>query len=123
MINQKVVREILAQLFFIESNSIVHKRKSIYPFTQILGMLKIFLLLIKGYQSLISPLIPKSCRFYPSCSQYAKESLQIHGWKKGLILTLLRLVKCGPWHPGGVDLPKESKARCRHRDGGEKVDH
>ena len=88
-------------------------------------MLKnLLILLIKGYQKFISPLIGKSCRFYPSCSHYAKEALEVHGASKGIILTLKRLLKCGPWHPGGVDLvPKESKAHPQHRDDGETANH
>ena len=59
--------------------------------------------LIKGYQNWISPFLPASCRFYPSCSQYALESYQKLGFCRATSLSLLRLLKCNPFHPGGVD--------------------
>ncbi len=59
--------------------------------------------LARGYQLLISPLLPPSCRFYPSCSNYAIEALQRHGAAKGLWLALRRVARCNPWHPGGHD--------------------
>jgi len=62
----------------------------------------LFLLLIKGYQLCISPFMGSSCRFYPTCSCYAKEAIQKYGALKGGYLTFLRLLKCGPWHPGGI---------------------
>ena len=62
-----------------------------------------FLLLIKIYQSLISPILGPSCRFTPTCSQYAKEALKKHGLLKGLYLTLNRLSSCHPWGKSGHD--------------------
>ena len=59
--------------------------------------------LIKGYRYWISPFLPASCRFYPSCSQYALESFQKLGFCRATYLSLLRLLKCNPFHPGGVD--------------------
>ncbi|MHA6797266.1 membrane protein insertion efficiency factor YidD [Pseudonocardia bannensis] len=59
--------------------------------------------LLRGYQRWISPALPPSCRFYPSCSAYAVESLQVHGVLRGTWLTVRRLLRCGPWHPGGID--------------------
>jgi putative membrane protein insertion efficiency factor len=59
--------------------------------------------LIRSYQVLISPLIPPSCRFYPSCSQYAVEAIARHGAPRGVWLTALRLLRCQPLHPGGFD--------------------
>ena len=61
-------------------------------------------LLVRGYQVWISPMLMPSCRFYPSCSAYAVEALQVHGAARGTWLTVRRLLRCGPWHPGGVDL-------------------
>lgn len=58
---------------------------------------------IHAYRRWISPLLPPSCRFYPSCSAYAVEALTIHGALRGSWLTLRRLLRCGPWHPGGLD--------------------
>ncbi|CAN5331194.1 hypothetical protein BH20ACT5_BH20ACT5_22040 [soil metagenome] len=58
---------------------------------------------IRFYQRWISPGFPSTCRFYPSCSSYAVESLQLHGVLKGSYLAVRRLLKCAPWHPGGHD--------------------
>ncbi|MBW2621926.1 MAG: membrane protein insertion efficiency factor YidD [Deltaproteobacteria bacterium] len=64
-------------------------------------------LLIKAYQYLISPLFPQSCRFYPTCSSYAYEAVEKHGPATGLYLSLRRILKCHPFHPGGYDpVPK-----------------
>ena len=59
--------------------------------------------LIKIYRYLISPWIGNQCRFYPSCSSYSQQSFIRFGFFKGLYLTLRRLLKCHPWHPGGED--------------------
>ena len=59
--------------------------------------------LIKGYRYWISPFLPKSCRFHPSCSKYALESYQNLGFFRATYLSLLRLLKCNPFHTGGVD--------------------
>jgi putative membrane protein insertion efficiency factor len=61
------------------------------------------ILLVKAYQRWISPLLPPVCRFYPSCSAYAVEALSRHGLLRGSWLTARRLLRCGPWHPGGID--------------------
>jgi putative membrane protein insertion efficiency factor len=58
---------------------------------------------VKAYQWCISPLLPRTCRFYPSCSEYANEALARHGAWRGSWLAARRLCRCGPWHPGGVD--------------------
>lgn len=59
---------------------------------------------IRLYQVLISPLIPSRCRFYPSCSAYSIEAIQTHGPITGSFMSLKRISKCHPLHPGGVDL-------------------
>ena len=59
--------------------------------------------LIIGYRYTVSPLFGPCCRFHPTCSQYALEALREHGLWHGGWLTLRRLGKCHPWHPGGVD--------------------
>ncbi|MDH4131300.1 MAG: membrane protein insertion efficiency factor YidD [Gemmatimonadota bacterium] len=59
--------------------------------------------LIRVYQLVISPAIPPSCRFEPSCSRYALEAVQRHGAVKGWWLGLRRLARCHPWNPGGFD--------------------
>ncbi len=66
-------------------------------------MKKIALALIKGYKILISPLLGRNCRFYPTCSEYTHEAIQKHGLIKGLLLGTKRLLKCHPFHSGGVD--------------------
>lgn len=59
--------------------------------------------LIKTYKYFISPLLGPRCRFYPSCSSYGLEAIQLHGAAKGSYLTLRRLLKCHPFHEGGID--------------------
>jgi len=59
--------------------------------------------LIRLYQLVVSPLLPRACRFYPSCSQYALDAIRAHGVLRGTWLALARLARCHPWHPGGVD--------------------
>ncbi len=59
--------------------------------------------ILRGYQLLISPFLGNCCRFYPSCSQYTIEAVSRHGVLKGVWLGGRRLLKCHPWHPGGVD--------------------
>ncbi len=58
---------------------------------------------IRGYQRWISPLLPRTCRFYPSCSEYAAEAVARHGLLKGCWLAARRLLRCHPLHPGGYD--------------------
>ncbi len=58
---------------------------------------------IRLYQILISPIFPTSCRFHPSCSRYCMEAVERHGPIRGTILSLARISKCHPWHPGGYD--------------------
>ncbi|MPR00135.1 membrane protein insertion efficiency factor YidD [Modestobacter sp. I12A-02628] len=59
---------------------------------------------VRWYQRAVSPVLPPRCRFHPSCSAYAAEALEVHGAGRGSWLALVRLAKCAPWHPGGVDL-------------------
>lgn len=67
-------------------------------------MLKnILILLIKGYKAFISPLFPPSCRFNPTCSQYGLEAIARFGAFKGGYLTIKRILRCHPFHPGGYD--------------------
>lgn len=61
------------------------------------------ILLVRVYQRLVSPLLPPSCRFHPSCSAYAAGALERHGALRGGWLTARRLLRCHPWHPGGFD--------------------
>ena len=66
-------------------------------------MKTLLLLLLRGYQLAISPMLGQNCRFYPSCSHYAMEALRVHGSAKGSWLALRRLGRCHPWHEGGLD--------------------
>ena len=74
-------------------------------------MKTIMIALIRGYQQFISPLTPPSCRFYPTCSQYGIEAVKTHGALKGGWLTLKRILRCHPFHPGGVDPVPEKKQK------------
>lgn len=67
--------------------------------------------LIRGYRLLLSPWFGNQCRFYPTCSVYAEESIKTHGVLRGLYLTVCRLGKCHPWHPGGHDPVPSPKQR------------
>jgi len=60
-------------------------------------------MLIRGYQLAVSPLLPPSCRYTPSCSQFAVEALQRHGALKGSWLAVCRVCRCHPFRPGGYD--------------------
>lgn len=62
-----------------------------------------FVALLRGYQRWISPALPPRCRFHPTCSSYAVEALQVHGLLRGAALAVWRLLRCAPWHPGGID--------------------
>jgi hypothetical protein len=64
---------------------------------------KVFILLIRFYQLAISPLTPPSCRFIPTCSQYAIEAIELHGPIRGSILAIRRILRCHPFHRGGYD--------------------
>lgn len=66
-------------------------------------MTRILIALIAGYKRFISPLLPRACRFYPSCSSYAAEAIERHGPVRGLILAVRRILRCHPFHPGGYD--------------------
>lgn len=58
---------------------------------------------VQAYRYAISPLLPPSCRFHPSCSEFALEAIDRHGPGRGLLLSAGRLCRCHPWHPGGLD--------------------
>jgi len=64
---------------------------------------KIFLLFIRAYQYIISPMIGPVCRFYPSCSEYAYLAINRYGMIKGSSLAIKRILKCNPYNPGGID--------------------
>lgn len=59
--------------------------------------------LLKLYRYCVSPMLGPTCRFYPSCSCYAEEAIELHGALRGSYLTVRRLLRCHPWHEGGYD--------------------
>ncbi len=58
---------------------------------------------VRVYQWTVRPLIGSHCRFWPSCSEYAIEALQVHGAARGTVMAAKRILRCNPWHEGGVD--------------------
>ncbi len=76
-------------------------------------MRKGLILLIRAYQLLVRPILGNHCRFYPHCSRYAIEAIEDHGPLKGVWLAMRRVLRCHPWHPGGVDpVPQVTKKIC-----------
>ena len=74
-------------------------------------MTRLVIVLIRAYQKLLSPMLPSSCRFTPSCSSYAAEAYQQHGFWRGSQLSTKRLLRCGPWCRGGYDpVPEEYRS-------------
>lgn len=67
----------------------------------------ILLLLVRMYVIFLSPFLGGACKFYPSCSNYAREAIERHGARRGTVLALKRLLRCHPFTPGGVDLVPE----------------
>jgi putative membrane protein insertion efficiency factor len=68
-----------------------------------MAMRTVLMLLIRGYQVAISPMLPTSCRYYPSCSAYAIEAIEKHGALRGSWLAARRIARCHPFRPGGYD--------------------
>ncbi len=64
---------------------------------------RLLVLLIRGYQVTLSPLLPSACRYQPTCSRYALEAVERHGALKGVWLGAKRIARCHPFHPGGYD--------------------
>lgn len=70
---------------------------------------------VKVYQWCVSPFLPSSCRFWPTCSDYAIEAVNQHGSWRGLIMALKRIGRCHPWSAGGIDLvPKACDPDTHH---------
>jgi uncharacterized protein len=74
-------------------------------------MKHLFIVLIRFYQKFISPVTPPTCRFYPTCSHYSIEAYKRFGVIKGSYLTIKRILKCQPFHPGGIDPVPEKKEK------------
>lgn len=77
-------------------------------------MKRLVLLVLKGYSYLISPLLGNNCRYYPSCSAYTREAVEIHGVLRGLWMGTRRILRCHPFHEGGYDPVPGSKCRHKH---------
>jgi hypothetical protein len=63
----------------------------------------VLIAVVRGYQIILSPLLPAACRYYPSCSAYAVEALEKHGARRGAWLAIKRIARCHPFHAGGYD--------------------
>jgi len=74
----------------------------------------VLLLLVRMYVVLLSPFLGGACKFYPSCSNYAREAIERHGARLGTVLALKRLLRCHPFTPGGVDLVPDELPDLRH---------
>ena len=68
-------------------------------------MTRLMVALLGVYKRRVSPLLPSACRFSPTCSEYARLALLKHGFWRGSLLAAGRLLRCQPFHPGGIDLP------------------
>ena len=79
-------------------------------------MRKILIFLIQLYRWTLSPLLGPSCRYYPTCSCYAREAIAKHGALAGVYLGIRRLLRCHPWHPGGYDPVPDAKPAPFRRD-------
>lgn len=78
---------------------------------------ELFLLPVQLYRRLVSPALPQRCKYYPSCSTYAVQSLRELGIARGSVVAAWRLARCNPWSHGGVDeLADRSLFRDRHDD-------
>jgi uncharacterized protein len=70
-------------------------------------MTRLALLLLRAYQTLVSPLLGPRCKYHPTCSQYAADALREFGLARGLLLASWRLLRCNPWSHGGVDYARD----------------
>lgn len=71
---------------------------------------RLVMLLIRIYRRVLSPLLPRTCRYEPTCSAYALEALKTHGFVRGTGLAVRRIARCHPFNPGGVDRVPGRKA-------------
>ena len=66
-------------------------------------MRTLIILIIKAYQYTLSPMLPRGCRFFPTCSAYSIDAVRKYGALKGVYLAVRRILRCNPWNPGGFD--------------------
>lgn len=66
-------------------------------------MQRVVILALHGYKRFVSPLLPSACRFYPTCSDYMREAIEMHGLLRGVWMGLKRLTRCHPFNEGGFD--------------------
>jgi uncharacterized protein len=64
---------------------------------------------LRVYQRVVSPVIPRRCKYHPTCSEYAVQSIRRFGILRGLVLAAWRLMRCNPWSHGGVDFPEDQR--------------
>jgi putative membrane protein insertion efficiency factor len=70
---------------------------------------RIIVFIIRAYQIILSPILPPSCIYTPTCSDYAIQAVSVHGAMKGMVLAVKRIMRCHPWHKGGFDPVPEVK--------------
>jgi putative membrane protein insertion efficiency factor len=80
---------------------------------------RVLIALLAGYRRFISPMLAPRCRFYPSCSAYALEAVQVHGALRGSWLAVARLGRCHPFHSGGIDPVPPPRAAAQAQRGGD----
>ncbi|MGM9904395.1 MAG: membrane protein insertion efficiency factor YidD [Enterococcus sp.] len=78
-------------------------------------MKKILIYLVRGYQRFISPAFPPSCRYYPTCSNYMIQAIQVHGAIKGTVMGTARILRCHPFVKGGIDYVPRSFSLTRNK--------
>jgi hypothetical protein len=81
-------------------------------FTMARPIASILRCIVRAYQIFLGPILPRTCRFHPSCSAYALEALRLHGAVGGSWLAARRLLRCHPWGEGGFDPVPESRTRA-----------
>ncbi len=89
--------------------------KRVNPLNMVIG--RFLLLVIRAYQLLLSPWLGPRCRYLPTCSEYAREALELHGLRYGVWLAIRRIGRCHPWGASGYDPVPEAGAVTEHRDG------
>jgi putative membrane protein insertion efficiency factor len=79
------------------------------------GVARGAIVLLRAYKRFVSPLLPRVCRFHPSCSEYAREAIELHGVARGSGLALWRIARCQPWGRGGFDPVPPARGSGRGR--------